>query len=269
MRVLPKTPSMSIGIATLILASSTIAGATARSSDAPLSSREIFEISLERTSGHFLTAQGRTVVETHAGCGLTHTLQRSLSDVTYKDGQPIRTDFVIETWESHDGRSLRFRVRNTQNGYAPETHAGTATLAVNGGGRVAFTSKDKPFALSAGTMFPGAFSRAMLDAAEKGHDLANHMVFQGGGRSALVTAAAKIGRHVEKPREQVKDPAHLLKGGAWPVLISYFPESGELPSSEVAALLYADGLLGSLSLIYPGYALRAKLVRVERLPSSC
>jgi hypothetical protein len=259
---------MIIAGALLVAASSTFAG-TLRSSDALPSSRETYEISLERTSGYLLTAHGRTIVETRAACGATHTIQRSLLDVTYKDGRPIRTDFAIETWESGHGRTLRFHVRNAQSGYPPEMHVGTATLEANGSGRVTFTSKDNAFALPPGTMFPGAFSRAMLDAAAQGHDLANHTVFQGGGRSALLTASAKIGRYIGQPHEHAKDPAHLLQGGAWPILISYFLESGELPTSEVAAGLHANGLLGSLSLIYPQFTLRAKLVRVERLPLSC
>lgn len=243
--------------------------ASAADSERPLSSREVFDISLERTSGVLLTAHGRTVVETHAGCGVTHTLQRSLLDVTYKDGQPIRTDFVIETWERDDGRALRFRVRNAQSGYPPQVHAGIAALAANARGRVTFTSKDKSFDLPAGTLFPGAFSRGMLKAAAQGRDLENHPVFQGGGQSALVIAAAKIGRRQERPHETAKDQAHLLRREAWPILISYFPQSGALPSSEVAMRLYANGFLGSLSVAYPQFMLRAKLVRVERLPSSC
>ncbi|HEY1638187.1 MAG TPA: DUF1849 family protein, partial [Rhizomicrobium sp.] len=200
--------------------------ATPRSADALLSSRETYDVSLERTSGYLLTAHGRTVVETRAGCGATHTIQRSLSDVTYKDGRPIRTDFAIETWESGNGRTLRFRVRNAQSGYPPEMHVGTATLEANGSGRVTFTTKDT-FALPRGTMFPGAFSRAMLGAAAQRRDFANHTVFQGGGRSALLTASAKIGRYIAQSHEHAKDPAHLLQGGAWPILISYFLESGE------------------------------------------
>jgi hypothetical protein len=95
-------------------------------------------------------------------------------------------------------------------------------------------------------------------------------VFQGGGRSALVTAAVRIGHLPSKPREAAKDPAGLLKGGrAWPILISYFSNDGELPTSEVAAALCANGLLGSFSLVYPQFTLRAKLMRVERLASSC
>lgn len=237
--------------------------------DSLLSSSEVFEISLEQTSGFLLTAHGRTVVETRTGCGTTHTIQRSLSDMTYKDGQPIRTDFVIETWESNNGRTLRFRARNAQTGYAAQIHAGMATLNADGRGRVTFTSKDKSFELPQGTMFPGAFSRALLDAAAHGRDLENHPVFQGGDRGALVIAAAKVGRHRKQPRETAKDPGHLLKEEVWPVLISYFSPGGQLPSSEVAAHMYGNGLLGSLSLIYPAYTLRAKLARVERLRSSC
>jgi hypothetical protein len=234
-----------------------------------LSTREIFEVSLTRTSGYLLTARGRTVIETHSGCGSTHTVQRSLADTTYKDGWPIRTDFVIDTQESADGRTLRFQVRNTQSGNGTEVHDGAAHLDSSGAGRVTFTSKDKPFALPRGTMFPAAFSRAMLDAASHGRSFQNHIVFQGGGRAALVTAAVKIGPPVAKPNESARDRAGLLKGQTWPILVSYFPERGELPASEVAAHLYANGLLGSLSLVYPQFTFMAKLVRVERLPSAC
>lgn len=237
---------------------------------AALSAREIYDVSLARTSGYVFTARGRTAVETHAGCGGTHTVQRSLLDVTYRDGQPIRTDFMIETWESTDGRTLRFHVRNAQSGDDTEVHDGVAKLAANGGGQVTFTTKDKPFALPRGTMLPTAFAHALLEAAQEKHDVDNHLVFQGGGRGALVTAAARIGRLSSKRPEAAKDAGGLLKvGGAWPLLISYFSNNSELPMSEVAAHLYANGVLGSFSLIYPQFTLSAKLSRVERLPSSC
>ena len=262
-----------ISVLAMVLAVLPASAADARKSTRSdlLSTREIYDTSLSRTAGYLLSARGRTVVETHTGChGGTRTLQRSLADVTYKDGQPIRTDFVIDTWESIDGRTLRFHVSNTQTGNGTEKHSGVATLAKGGDGRVTFTSADKPFGLPRGVVFPGAFSRALLNAATNGHDLANRQVFQGGGRNALVTAAARISPRVASVGENSRDPDHLLKGAAaWPILISYFPDETELPASEVAANLYANGVLGSLSLVYPQFALRAKLVRIERLHSPC
>jgi hypothetical protein len=256
--------------AALVLLLGCIARAGDRTSRAAFGTREIFEVSLDHTTGYLLGARGRTVVETRAGCGVIHTLQRSLADVTYKDGQPIRTDFTIETWESSAGRSLRFRVRNAQTGRVAEIHDGIARLSANDAGRVTFMSGEKSFALPRGTMFPGAFARAMLDAARKGRNLDNRLVFQGGDRKGLLTAAARIGQPLEPPHESAQDPSRLFENErAWPVLISYFPERAELPASEVAAHFYANGLLGSLSLIYADYSLRATLTRVDRLPSSC
>jgi hypothetical protein len=252
-----------------MLAMGLMSAARADRKSLTVSHREIYDVVLANTSGYLLTARGRTVVETRGGCGFTDTLQRSLADVTYKDGRPIRTDFVIETWESADGRTLRFRVRNTQSGDGTETHNGTAKLTANGG-RVTLTSHEKSFALPAGTIFPSAFSQAMLTAAVRGQNLPNRIVFQGGDRNAVVTAAVKIGRLLPDEHETAADPNGLLKNAAaWPILISYFPAQQELPASEVAATLYATGLLGSFSLIYPQYTLRAKLIRVERLASSC
>jgi hypothetical protein len=207
------------------------------------------------------------VVDTREECGGTHTLQRSLSDVTYKTGAPIRTDFVTESWESSDHRILRFDARNLQSGNGAERHVGTAQLFANGTGQVTFTSKDKPFALPRGTIFPGAFSHAILDAARTRRNIENRIVFQGGGRDALVTASVRIGPRDAHPHATSKDPDRLLKGAAgWPVLMSYFPDEGELPASEVSSELYANGMTGSLSFVYPQYTLFAKLVRVERLP---
>lgn len=252
------------------IAISIIAKAPAADREKLLSAREVYDVSLERTSGYLLSARGRTVVETRAGCGATRTLQRSLADVTYKGGIPIRTDFVIATRESGEGHALKFDVSNTQTGNGTESHKGEAALNGTGGGQITFSSHDKPFSLPRGTMFPSAFSRAILEAARKGHGLANRPVYQGGGRDALVLASVKIGRRLSRPHEIARDSDRLLQGvEAWPILISYFAGKGELPASEVAAHLYANGLLGSLSLVYPQFTLRSKLVRVERLRSSC
>jgi hypothetical protein len=246
------------------LAALFVTAATATQAESA-STRETYDVSLERTSGYLRTAHGRTVVETRDACIGTSTVQRSLADVTYQTGEAIRTDFISRTWESRDHRTLRFDVQSVQSGNGAERHTGTARIFANGTGQVTFTSADKPFALPAGTMFPGAFSHVLLAAAAKGQDVGSGPVFQGGGRSALVTTAVRIGRRVADPREAAKGPDGFLKGAGWPILISYFPDQTELPGSEVAAHLYANGLLGSLSFVYPQYTLRARLVLVERL----
>jgi len=261
----------------LLLISILCAATCAGQSDAKISARcrlpstrEVFDVSLVRTSGYLLSARGRTVVETHINDnGDTRTLQRSLLDMTYKDGQPMRTDFVIETWESGDGRTLRFDVSNTQTGYGTEKHSGSATLAADGGGKVNFTSSDKPFSLPRGTMLPVAFSHAILDAARKGQDLDNRIVFQGGARNALVTASVRIGARETSPHARPKDPDGLLKGAAvWPVLMSYYSGGSDLPASEVATELYTNGTLGSLSFVYPQFTVKATLASIARLPSA-
>jgi hypothetical protein len=119
-------------------------------------------------------------------------------------------------------------------------------------------------------MFPTAQTFDILRAAENGKTTVSRTIFQGGAKDGLLTATATIGTRTSKTVEQPRDPAGVLKGvAAWPVLISYFSGDAESPDSEVATRLYANGLLGSMSLIYPEYTLRATLVRVERLPSTC
>jgi hypothetical protein len=255
-------------IAVVLLAPSAMAGATPPPK--LISNRETFDVSLERTAGYVVAARGRTVIEFHSGCSGYSTLQRSLSDVTDKDGDVSRGDFVVKVWESRDNRTMRFTLSNRTDGKLTEQHTGMAMLAANGGGAVKFTSHDQTFALPSGTMFPTAQTFEILRAAENGKTTVSRTIFQGGGKDGLLTATATIGARTSKTVEHPRDPAGVLKGvAAWPVLISYFSGDAQSPDSEIATRLYADGLLGSMSLIYPEYTLRATLVRVERLPSSC
>ncbi len=115
----------------------------------------------------------------------------------------------------------------------------------------------------------------MLRAAVAGLDSFHQTVFQGGDVSDLYDTSTVIGRPVPKVRlkdDSAVDGNGLLAGvSAWPVLISYFPHDsqGERPDYEVAYRLYANGVIASMSLIYPNFTMKAELVKLERLPSKC
>ena len=237
-----------------------------------VSNRQTFDVSLERTSGSVVAARGRTVIEFRVTCDGYRTLQRSVADLVSAHGDVTRTDFSSQYWESRDGRTMRFEIANRQDGKITESQKGTAALISNGTGRVALASRNTTISLPLGTIFPTGETLEVLNAAMKGAASVTRTVYQGGGHGALYISTATIGPPLAKPdtTEDAKDASGMLKGvRAWPVLISFFPPDAETPDSEVATRMYANGLLGSLSLVYPDYTLRAHLTRVERLPSSC
>lgn len=241
-----------------------------------VSYRAIYEVSLEHTSGSVLAARGRMAVEFHDTCDGWSTTQRLIADTTDSEGTASRTDFFVTAWESKDGRTMRFDINNAHDGKTQSRQRGSATLAPDGSGTVQLANgKPASFSLPKGTEFPTAQIIDVLRMAQRGGLSSKHLVFQGGDPTDLNFSTAVVGKQAGAaalaPDLEV-DKSGLLKGSrAWSVLLSYFPLSArkESPDYEVATRLYANGVSGSMSLIYPDYTLRATLARLEPLHAAC
>jgi hypothetical protein len=241
-----------------------------------VSYRAIYEVSLEHTSGSVLAARGRMAVEFHDTCDGWSTTQRLIADMTDSEGTASRTDFFVTAWESKDGRTMRFDINNAHDGKTQSRQRGSAALAPDGSGTVQLASGKPPlFSLPKGTEFPTAQIIAVLHTAQSGGLSAKHLVFQGGDPTDLNFSTAVVGKQASAAAlapDVEADKSGLLKGSpAWSVLLSYYPLSArnESPDYEVATHLYANGVSGSMSLIYPDYTLRASLVRLEPLHAAC
>lgn len=255
-----------------------ILAASASIAAAPLprnlvSNRSTFEVSLAHAlPGGMAAVNGRTVIELRERCDGWETTERFLADMTDADGNVSRTDFVTTTWESKGGDTLRFDITNMVDGQVVEREKGTATRSQDGPGDVALTEpSDRHFPLPPGTEFPMQQTIEALRAAEAGKTILSGPLFQGGSETDLYFSTISIGRPMpagKLSRDKPKGAADLLDGvRAWPVLMSYYPnsEEGVMPDYEVASRFYANGLIGTMSLIYKRFTLTAKLVKVERL----
>jgi hypothetical protein len=238
--------------------------------------RAVYEVTLEHTSGGVLAAHGRMAVEFRDTCDGWATSQRLIADMTDSQGVLSRTDFFVTAWESKDGRTMRFDINNSHDGKVESRHRGSAQLAPDGSGHVELAAgKPAKFSLPKGTEFPTAQILSLLRVAASGSGTAKHLVFQGGDRTDLNFSTAVVGRRAVAPAiaSAIAIDRHgLLKNAAaWPVLISYFPVSSraETPDYEVATHLFANGVNGSMSLVYPDYTLRATLGRLDPLHASC
>jgi EipB-like len=238
--------------------------------------RAVYEVTLEHTSGGVLAARGRMAVEFRDTCDGWATSQRLIADMTDSQGVLSRTDFFVTAWESKDGRTMRFDINNSHDGKVQSRQRGSAELAPDGSGHVELVAgKPAKFSLPRGTEFPTAQILSVLHVAETGSGSVKHLVFQGGDKTDLNFSTAVVGRRTAAPAiaaDVAADRHGLVKSTpAWPVLISYFPVSSraESPDYEVATHLFANGVNGSMSLVYPDYTLRATLARLEPLHASC
>lgn len=239
-----------------------------------VSNRALYDVSLERTTpGSIVAVRGRTVIDFQANCKDWKTTQRFVADMTDADGNVSRSDFTVEATEAKDGGRMRFHITNRLDGQIAEDHQGVATVD-DKGGEVTLTGKAKThFTLPPNTIFPTEHTLEILAAAAAGQSHLMRKVFQGGDKSDLYDVAATIGTKstlAQTTKERALDKSGLLKGvDSWPVLVSYYSNTTSTPEYEVGSRLYANGIIGSMSLVYSRFTLRARLVRLEPLTASC
>jgi hypothetical protein len=259
----------------LALALLTVAESASAAQVALVPNRAIYELTLAHTSaGGVIAAHGRIAIEFRDVCDGWATTQRMLADMTDADGKVAREDFLVTAWESKTGREMRFDITNSIDGKLIERQRGRALEDADGNGTVDLAEpRAMQFLLRNGTEFPSSQTMNIIQAAEAGKTSTKAFVFQGGDKSALYLSTVLIGRKV--PASQIERPidkADLVRSvPVWPVLVSYFPNDthNETPDYEVASRLYANGIIGSMSLIYSNYTLKAMLTQVEPLPPAC
>ena len=239
--------------------------------------RATYDVRLEHTSsGGTVAARGRLVIQFRDTCDGWSTAQRMIADMTDAEGAVRRTDFLITAWESKDGRSMRFDVKDATAGKIEKEKRGTAVLNPDGTATVSLLSpRRREFKLPAGTIFPSEQTLELAKAAARGQGSLRRLVFQGGDEGDFYVSTAVIGHEAPAAAtsaERAIDKAGLLRNvKAWTMLVSYFADkrTADLPDYEVASRLYANVIIGSMSLIYSRYTILAKLTRLEPVLPAC
>jgi hypothetical protein len=239
--------------------------------------RAVYDLRLEHTSpGGAVAGRGRMVIQFRDTCDGWSTAQRMIADMTNADGVITRTDSLVATWESKDGKAMRFDVKSVNGGKSGKDKRGTAEVAGDGSVAVTLLSPvRRQFILPPGTIFPSQQTVELAGAASRGPGIVKRHVFQGGDEGDYYVSTTVIGHAAPAAAtsdERAVDKTGLLRNvAAWSVLVSYFADkrSADLPDYEIASRLYANGIIGNMSLIYPRYTLHASLTRLEPLVTTC
>lgn len=230
-----------------------------------LSHRAFYGLSLaDGIAGGVTAVRGGLVMEWRDSCEGPVTSQRLGFIASYASGGAFAYDVRFSSWEAPDHGQLRFTVRSFDDGTLLEQFRGEARLDETGG-RVTFAEPSgKTLALPAGTLFPTAHMRALIEGAERGELLVSRDVFDGSGVEGLSRITAVIG----KPRDAAfGDEASGLR--RWPVSLAYHDARGDddLPEFEVTFLLSERGVMHDLVLNYGDFAIRADLEQLETFPA--
>jgi hypothetical protein len=224
-----------------------------------------------RGDGSVASAGGRLDFEWADVCDGWAVNQRTRVVMSEASGGELDFGWALTTWEAKDGLAFDYVVQRYQNGEVFETLQGDATLAADGSGGTARFEEPvrREIELPPGTLFPTDHTFVMLNAAAAGELPTYDLVFDASSEHDGLSAvsAAPAGRIAGDGAGTFDSP--LLKGQeAWRILMAYYPPFGqaELPDTEVALRVYANGIADDFVFDYGDFALRARLTAVEALP---
>jgi hypothetical protein len=196
---------------------------------------------------------------------------RQMTEMERSEGDPLSMQVNAVSFEDADGKSMRFRVDSEGVQETPPV-AGTATRNAEDDLMVELTKPAaKKIDFGHNVLFPTQHIERLIEAAKNGGGAIQARVYDGSDTGAKIFATlAVIGKEAVKPSDDA-DTATELKGvRRWPVVVSYFNEasSDSAPEYTLSFDLYENGVSGTLKLDYGLFALRARLRKLEILPTS-
>jgi EipB-like len=246
----------------------------------PLAShRAAYDISLADSSGPTpssaqtpISANGLIAYEFRGSACEGYTSNfRQMTEMERSEGDPISMQVNANSFEEGDGKSMRFQIDSRSAQDTPPV-AGTATRGDNDDMRVVLT-KPKAQTLDFGheVLFPTQHIERLIEVAKQGGGPMQARVYDGSDTGAKIFATMSVvGKEATKPDEDTQTASALSGVRRWPVVISYFneAETDAPPEYTLSFDLYENGVSGSLKLDYGAFALRARLRKLEILPTS-
>jgi hypothetical protein len=267
----------------LYLATALCASSAALAEAAPVlplaSHRAAYDISLAESSGPTpssaqtpISATGLIAYEFRGSSCEGYTSNfRQMTEMERSEGDPISMQVNANSFEEGDGKSMRFQI-DSRNAQDTPPVAGTATRGDHDDMRVVLT-KPKAQTLDFGheVLFPTQHIERLIEVAKQGGGPMQARVYDGSDTGVKIFATMSVvGREATKPDEDTQTASALNGVRRWPVVISYFneAETDAPPEYTLSFDLYENGVSGSLKLDYGAFALRARLRKLEILPTS-
>ena len=206
-----------------------------------------------------------TVVET---CDGWNTEQRTVMRFVGSAGYESLVGTHYRSWESKDGRRIRFEANTVRDNEITEEISGDASVGADGG-VVRYTKPDiMPRPLPAGTVFPTRHAEQVVATARAGDNQAMSVVFDGSTLDGPY-AVSVLMFPVEEGRE-IPGLARTLE--VWNARFTYFPVGGQVskPEFEIGLILRGDGIFSEIELDHEDFVVKGTLDNIEMLaPEGC
>lgn len=251
-------------------------GSIAQAGVTHASHRAFYEISIGRVdpSSTIIDARGRMVAEWREACEGWTTTQRLLVSMAPGEGEPIKSEVKMTSFERSDGTEYTFDSETMIGGEIVEAvqgkaerqgpgQAGTATYEVPRGTVVEFP---------ADTVFPFEHTIAVLEAAERGEKRAFSFYFDGSQPdiSPMISNSLILGKSRDGAEGAQNQFGALSDRNWWSVRLAMFDGSptssgSEKPEFEMTQILQDNGIVRKFEFDYGEFSLVAALVEIEEI----
>lgn len=267
-------------IAAAFLAAGLAPGAVAAAepgAEAMAGHRAAYRLVLDRArdNSDIVQAEGVMLYEVMDACDGWATRQRFQLRLTGRDGQDMETASDYSTYESKDGRSLRFSLTQTSQGAVSQRIAGEAEVGPEGG-TVRYTSPEaRQEALPPGTLLPMLHTIRALAAARAGSPrLLIAPLFDGTSEDGAQDTTTVL-QAWQPPQPNERFPA-LASLGSARMQVAFFdrtpdPTGGgaSAPDYEVGLRYYANGVADELTMEFGEFSVDGRMQELALLPSPC
>lgn len=262
------------------LAAATATGAGAQAANQPgaeamAAHRAAYNLTLDRVrdNSDIARARGIMVFEVIDACDGWATRQRFSLVLTDRDGQDIETGSDYSTFETKDGRRIRFSLTQTTQGAVSQRITGEADLTPEGG-TVRYTEPEaKEDSLPPGTLLPMLHTIRALQAARSGQRLLVAPLLDGtstdGAQDSTTVIAGWSG-----PQPNERFPA-LAPLGSARMRVAFFDRNdtsgggASAPDYEVGLRYWENGVADELKMDFGDFVVDGRMEELTLIPGGC
>jgi hypothetical protein len=243
--------------------------------DAMVAHRAAYNLTLDRArdTTEIARARGIMVYEVVDACDGWATRQRFSLVLTDRDGQDIETGSDYSTFETKDGRRIRFSLTQTTQGAVTQRIVGEADVTAEGG-RARYTEPEsKEEALPAGTLLPMLHTIRALAAARTGQRLLVAPLFDGTSTDGAQDSTTVISAW-QGPQANARFPSLAAIGSAR-MRVAFFDRNDQsgggasAPDYEVGLRYWENGVADELKMDFGDFVVDGRMEELTLLPGGC
>jgi len=230
-----------------------------------------YNLTLTKIRTHNITgAAGQMSFDVVDGCTGWGTTQHMTLLLRNIDGSLTKTVTDYITWESKDGKTLTFTLRESDNdGKEQIDDAGFATRSADGSGTVTYsTPAGTTLALPAGTLFPMQHTAALLAAGRDGKKFLAVPLFDGtSANGAEATFIAELGHH--GPQANPYPALAAIPSSDVDIAFYNRKTDDETPDFRTQMQYFEDGVASNIVLDFGDFVMTGKLNNLTIPAAQC